>query len=138
MSRFTNNLSDPKLKFFRNLLQNPAWDAHGKLKYLLARDSDPTACVVAGVPPQTAERALRLFCDAFDIPDEQVFCLRPSDLIHDIYLAMVVPPGDDMEYERLAGNVEEAMGRALSDDEFKSFVTIEDLIRFVHEKVVDS
>jgi hypothetical protein len=122
--------------FFRNLLRNPGWDDHGRLRYLLTRDSDPTACVVAGVPPQASERALRLFCDAFDIPDEQVFCLRASDSIHDIYQAMVAPTHDDMEYERLGMNLEKAIGRALSDSEAKSFVTIEDVIRFTHAKVM--
>lgn len=79
---------------------------------------------------------MRLFCDAFDIPDEQMFCLRASDTIHDIYRAMVAPTHDDMEYERLGMNLEDGIGRALSEDESKSFVTIEDVIRFVHENVV--
>ena len=122
--------------FLRNLLQNPRWDSQGRLKYLLSRESSPAACAVAGVSPESTERALRLFCDAFDIPDEQRFCLRPSDAIHDIYRAMVAPTHDDMEYERLGMNLKEAIGRSLTEGESKSFVTIEDVIRFVHENVV--
>jgi len=49
---------------------------------------------------------------------------------------MVAPTHDDMEYERLGMNLEEAIGRSLTAGESKSFVTIEDVIRFVHEKVV--
>lgn len=122
--------------FFRNLLQNPRWDSQGRLKYLLSRESSAAACAVAGVSPASTKRALRLFCDAFDIPDEQVFCLRPSDAINDIYRVMVAPTHDDMELERLWMNLGEAIGRPLTEGEFKSFVTITDLIRFVHENVV--
>ncbi len=122
--------------FFRNLLQNTPWDSQSRLKYLLSRESSAAACAVAGVSPETIDRALRLFCDSFDIPDEQMFCLRPSDAIHDIYRAMVARTHDDMEFERLAMGLEEAIGRSLTEGECKGLVTIEELIRFVHENVV--
>jgi len=124
------------LTFLRNLLQNPRWDSQGRLKYLLSRESSAADCAVAGVSPESTERTLRLFCDAFDILDEQMFCLRPSDAIHDIYRAMVAPTHDHMEYERLGMYLEEAIGRSLTESEFKSFATIENLMRFVHENVV--
>ena len=120
-------------RFFRDRGQNAAYDGRGRLKYLLPRESNSVACAVAGVSSQTTQCALRLFCDAFDIPDEQMFCLRPCDVIHDIYRAMVPSAYDDMEYERLGINLEEAIHRALTNDEAKSLVTIEDTIRFVDQ-----
>ena|SRR5436190_12949341 len=125
-------------RFIRDRGQNPAYDGEGRLKYLLPRESNPAACAFAGVSSQTTQCALRLFCDAFDIPEEQMFCLRPSDIIHDIYRAMVPSTYDDMEYERLGINLEEAIRRALTNDEAKSLVTIEDIIRFVDRNVAAS
>ncbi|MES2572366.1 MAG: hypothetical protein V4710_20220 [Verrucomicrobiota bacterium] len=112
---------------------NSAWESSGRLKYLSGRE--PEACAVSGVSAEVVERTLVLFCDAFDIPQEQRFCLCPADQLHDIYRAMVTGRCDEMEYERLMINVEDAIGRALKEQELESVVTIEHLIRFVHEQL---
>ena len=122
--------------FLQSLVRSSAWDSGRRLKYLLDREPDPSACAVSGIPPESTERALRLFCDAFDIPEEQMFCLRPPDVIQDIYRAMVPGVCDDMEYERLMIGLEEVIGRELAEGECMRIATIEDLIRFVHERAL--
>lgn len=117
---------------FRKLFPEFAWDWRGRLKYLLSREADLAACAVRGVPLEVTAQALRLFCDAFDIPDEQLYCLRPGDRIHDIYCAMVRGISDHMEYEQLFISLDETIGRELSESELTSIETIEDLVRFVH------
>ena len=122
--------------FFRQLFSNPAWDSKGKSVYLLNRRSSAEACSVVGVPAKVIDRALCMFCDAFDIPEEQRFCLRPSDRICDIYGAMVTGNHDDWECERLMMNVKELIKRQLSQEECGSIVSIEDLIRLLRKNTV--
>ncbi len=111
---------------------NPAYDSLRRFKFLLGRPSDPGACGVEGVPGDVTEKALQIFCDSFDIPAEQVHCLRPADTIAEIYKAMIGKRSwDDMEYERLAMALEEALGRKILDDEFLAISTIGELQIFL-------
>lgn len=120
------------IPFLQRLFLNPTWK-EGKLRCLLDREALPAASVVEGVPSESVEQALRMFCDAFNIPTEQQFCLRPSDRIDAIYREMAQGMIDDMEYERLVMLLEEALGRKVSEQEIVAIVTIEDLVRFLHE-----
>ncbi|HEX3625067.1 MAG TPA: hypothetical protein VH280_06565 [Verrucomicrobiae bacterium] len=122
-------------KFLHNFFSNPAWDNQGKFAWLLNREASPDACAIDGVPPEIVDAALHLFCHAFDIPDAQRFCLRPSDRVQDIYLAMVNGLHDDLEYERLAMNIDKLIARKVSQQKIQNFITVEDVIRFVFKNI---
>jgi len=119
------------IAFLRRFFSNPAWDSKGRFTYLLDRESDQNLCVVSGVPLEVVDEALKLFCDAFDIPDEQRYCLRPSDQMMDIYKAMVTGFSDDLEFERLTMNLDKAIGRKITDEESVTIKSLEDLVRFL-------
>ncbi len=98
------------------------------------REDDPKQCMISGVSKEIIDIALDCFCDAFDIPDSQKYCLRPHDRINDIYEAMTKNQWwDDCELERLNSNVENIVGRKISEAEGKQVNTIEDLIRFIND-----
>jgi hypothetical protein len=51
----------------------------GKLRFLLGRVSDPQACQLVDISAQITDRALAIFCDAFSVPESQMYCLVLSD-----------------------------------------------------------
>ena len=110
------------------------YDRHGKLKYLSGRPDDPGVWSAHPRPvePEQSEEALHLLCDAFDIPEDQKYCLRPEDDLMAIYGSIVGPRSwDDMEFERLWMNLDESLGRDLSKQEFESLSTVGDVVRLV-------
>lgn len=66
-----------------------AYDAHGKLKMLTERASDPTAFNSVSASEDDIKRTLAMICESFDIDLSQQFCLRPEDNLANIYRAMM-------------------------------------------------
>ena len=111
------------------------FDRRGRLKVLQARPPSPEAVDVPNVSPDIRDEALGLLCDAFDIPAQQMHCLRPADELMGLYQAMIGPRWwDDLEFERLAISLDEVTGPDLSDEAFRGLRTVGDVIRFVAER----
>ena len=96
------------------------YDSAGDVKYLLGRASDPGLCVVPGVPAAVRDEALRIFCEDFDIPQRQMYCLRPDDELMAIYRSFVG-----------RSSLDELPGPEPTDEELASVKTVADVIRLV-------
>lgn len=108
------------------------YDRNGNAKYLLGRINDPAQCEVEGVPAAIRDEALALLCDSFDIPERQIYCLRPNDELMAIYHSFVGPRSwDGMEFERLGMAIDELAGTPLSEQEAHAVRTVEDVVRVV-------
>ena len=103
----------------------------GNLKYLLQREPSREACMIEGVSAEAVDLALDIFCDAFDIEQEQKYSLRPSDKLMDIYSVMVTGQTDDLEFERLGMNLDD-IEAGIPGESDPSIETIEDLCRWVY------
>lgn len=113
-------------------LRYSGYDRRGNLKYLLGRAADPAMCDVSGVPPDVRDEALALLCESFDIPEQQMHCLRPGDELMAIYRSIVGPRfWDDMELERTRMAIDELPGPKLTDEEAQAVATVADLVRVV-------
>jgi hypothetical protein len=108
------------------------YDRNGTVKYLLGRSSDPGQCEVQGIPAAIRDEALAILCDSFDIPERQMYCLRPDDKLMAIYQSLVGRRlCDDMEFERLGIAINDLGGASLSEQEAQAIKTVEDLVRVV-------
>ncbi len=108
------------------------YDRRGNAKYLLGRADEPAQCDLDGVPPAIRDEALLMLCDSFDIPERQMYCLRPDDELMAIYQSFIGPRyWDDMEFERLGMALEKLLGTEISQSEFESIRSVRDLIYFV-------
>lgn len=108
------------------------YDRRGNAKYLLGRVADATQCDLDGVLPQVRDEALTLLCDAFDIPQRQMHCLRCDDELMAIYRSFVGPRfWDDLEFERLGLSLDELPGPKMTTEEFLAMKTVGDVIRAV-------
>ncbi len=111
-----------------------AYDKHGYFRFLKSRDCDSELFQLEGVPEETVDRALDIFCEAFDILPVQKYCLRPKDRIMKLYCAMVTGPYDEREMERLSQGLQAATGIALSERDMEQFDTLEDLVLWYHSQ----
>ena len=100
-------------KFLCNLNSVLGWNSSSRLKYFENRVPATGACAADGIPTETVNQALNMFCEAFDIPAPQRLCILATDRIQDIYRSMVIL-ADDLECERLLLNLEKAIDRRLS------------------------
>jgi hypothetical protein len=108
------------------------YNRQGNAKYLLGRAADPTQCEVEGVPSEVRDEALNLLCESFDIPERQMYCLRPDDELMAIYRSFVGPRSwDDLEFERLWLELDDLPGGKVSTGEFHAISSVADLMRFV-------
>jgi hypothetical protein len=113
-------------------LSYSGYDRDGNAKYLLGRANDSAQCEVDGVPAAIRDEALALLCDSFDIPERQMYCLRPDDELMAIYQSFVGPRSwDDMEFERLGMAIDELPGAPLSEQEAQAIKAVEDVVRVV-------
>ena len=55
------------------------YDRRGNAQCLAGRKSDPAQLNLPDNSPVVRDQALELFCDAFNIPSRQMYCLRPED-----------------------------------------------------------
>jgi len=108
--------------------QQSAYDDHGYFNYLKGREENPDAFTIEGVDPEIVDRALGVFCEAFDILPVQKYCLRPNDQITKIYCAMVTGCWDEQEMERLGQRLEAETGVPLKEEDVTQFDTLEDLV----------
>ena len=114
-----------------------AYDGHGRLKYLLGRPNDATAWANAerSLGRDNVNTALRLVCQAFEIPESQMYCLRPDDDLLEIYRSKVGPRcWDGFEFERLALDLDQLPGPRLPVQAVASLKTIGDLARLVADR----
>jgi hypothetical protein len=121
--------------WFKQWLHNRSfsgYDRDGNAKFLLGRSADPKACEMEGVPAEARDTALALLCEAFDIPQGQLYCLRPNDDLMALYASFVGPRSyDEMQFERLGIAIDELPGEALSASEAEVIRTVADVIRVV-------
>lgn len=123
------------LKRLISALRHTGYDKHGNVKYLLGRDADPSECLIDGVSNSVRDEALRMLCDSFDIPERQMYCLRLTDDLGNIYRSYVGPRcWDDMEFERLRAAIEQLPGPELTDEMAESVRTVADVIRLVADR----
>jgi hypothetical protein len=84
------------------------------------------------VDPSAVEAALTLVCDAFMIPREQRYSLRPADellwLYREGYLFRIA---DSMEFEHLFLGIQDVLARSLKEREVAAIRTVGDVIRVV-------
>jgi hypothetical protein len=120
------------LGWLRDLLVPPRQDLFGRLRYLRGRAPDPTLCQIVGIDPHFTERAVGLICSAFSIPAGQQYCLRPDDTLMALYLGGYKRRFvDNMEFESLFGDLNQAVGRQMDEAEMLGIKTVEDVIRFL-------
>lgn len=111
-----------------------AYDKHGYFRFLKSRECDSELFEIPGIPEESVDRALDIFCEAFDILPVQKYCLRPEDRIMKLYCAMVTGPYDEREMERLSQGLQAATGIALSEQDMEQFDTLEDLVLWYHSQ----
>jgi hypothetical protein len=112
------------------------YDWCGRMKYLLKRDADAAQCQVPGVDAHVTEKALDIICEAFQIQPVQRHCLRPADIIQEIY-GSITGLSDRMEIEFLVLNLERACGREIVGNEVDQIKTVADVILFLARNHLD-
>jgi hypothetical protein len=112
-----------------------SYDSRGNAKCLLGRETDPTQSDVEGVPPEVRDAALKAICKSFDITQKQMYCLRATDELMTIYRDMNGPRTfDQLQFERLGFEIEDAVGSQLSVSEILNIKTVADVIRGVAQR----
>lgn len=112
------------------------YDWHGNAKYLAGRVADPAATSVAGVSPGVRDRALKMLCDSFNIPERQMHCLHRHDELMAIYQSMSGPKlCDQFEFERLCLAIDGLSSGKADKVEASKLKTVEDVIREVADRL---
>lgn len=125
-----------KMKLPESLIYDRAWDRAGRLRLLLDRRDDPAACRARGLSHDTVDLGLRMICESFDIPLEQVHCLRPDDRIFGLYSAVVAGRShDEHEMLRLVCSMDQAIQRRIEPAELNALDTVADLLQFLQEGI---
>lgn len=113
------------------------YDWHGNAKYLAGREADPASTSVEDVSPVVRDKALKILCDSFGIPQRQMHCLRRGDALMAIYQSLSGPKlCDQFEFLRLCLAIDDlTIGKADRVDVSK-LLTVEDVIREVAGRVL--
>jgi hypothetical protein len=121
------------INYFRH--DNDGYDRRGDAVFLANRPPDPEALQVAGIPAASPDQALELVCKAFEIPRRQMYCLRLSDELMDIYRSFNgMRSWDRLEYISLAMGLDRLAGGRVPREEVQQLQTVEDVIRFVSSR----
>jgi len=125
------------LKRWWRSLTYSGYDWHGNVKYLAGRAADPAATSVEDVSPEVRDKAMKILCESFGIPERQMHCLRRDDELMCVYQSLSGPKlCDQFEFLRLSLAIDDLPSGSADRVDVSKLKTVEDVIREVAARLL--